>query len=51
VDKDINGVNRSTLTIMGAYSITLFEGYNLELTEIISPKNVEIFIVLLIIPM
>jgi hypothetical protein len=41
VTVDINDVNRTILTMMGAYSIPLFEGYNLELTEIISPREVD----------
>ncbi|HOS16955.1 MAG TPA: T9SS type A sorting domain-containing protein, partial [Bacteroidales bacterium] len=41
VPVDINGINRTILTMMGAYSKPLFEGYDLELIDILSPKAID----------
>ncbi len=40
VQFDINGNYRTSITMMGANTILLSEGYNLELSEIISPKEI-----------
>ena len=39
---DIQNVSRSTLTTMGAYSLPVFEGYNLSVVEITEPFRKDI---------
>jgi hypothetical protein len=37
---DIEGNNRTSFTTMGAYSTSIFDGYNLEISKLVSPQNV-----------
>jgi hypothetical protein len=37
---DIHGMHRTKLTSMGAYSIALYEGYNIEMEAVVSPKEI-----------
>ncbi|MDD3691686.1 MAG: T9SS type A sorting domain-containing protein, partial [Bacteroidales bacterium] len=41
ITKDIQGNIRTSFTMMGAYSLALYEGYNLAITEIIGLKEVD----------
>ena len=38
---DINGDNRTTLTPMGAYSVYVFEGYNMGINAVVEPINTD----------
>ncbi len=40
VPNDINDIGRSKLTMMGAYSVPLFEGYDLKMESILSQEEV-----------
>ncbi len=39
VTKDIQGTQREAMTVMGAYTLHVFSGMDLELTEIVEPYN------------
>ena len=39
VPQDINNVQRDALTVMGAYTLDVFSGIDLELTQIVEPIN------------